>query len=498
LPSSPQQQFEIFKLLLRNKRGLSTEAPSFRAVITWLKLPLEMSVEQVGEIRALVCLAFDINEDELRAYILAARPNPEAEAPQYTVTAKQASRLEKVDLTYQARRDEQELEAIIPRSGFIRDYVEYTRNSEAPMAYHVFCAIGGLAATVNRRVYFDMGNFKLYLPFGVLILGPSGIKKTSAADIIIGILNEMQLTPVYAEKLTPEALIDAMKGGNATGLVYAPEMTVLISRQRYMESIIPLLTRFMDSPDIWKSGTIMRGKSTLTDVAITCIMCSTLDWFIKNTPENIFGGGFIARNIMVLQEASARVIALPQPSNVKMRELLIRQLATIHEFQGQITLSKATDKLHREWYEEDKRTRLVEHELLETYYQRKPQHLLRIAIALHLTEHGTMTICPACWERASTLLEWTEKFLPMLATKMFKSVWGEDQDLVLTKIRGNGGTISHSDLIRKMQYKMPARATRAILDSLREAGAVKEIRTMIEHTYYLAELETNDNENNER
>lgn len=493
----------MFKMLLRGRTGLKTDSPAFSTVVTWLKLPLEMPYEFIAEIKSLTQVAFGISEEQLREAVLrAADLSPNQNIPPQVSTnghvAPSPAVLEfvqtrftskKVDLTLQAKKDEDILQALLPKEGFIHDYCEYTRNSEAPLAYHVFCAIAGIAATVNRRVFFDMGNFKLFLPFGILILGPSGIKKTSAADIIIGILNEMQLTPVYAEKLTPEALIDAMKGGNATGLVYAPEMTVLISRQRYMESIIPLLTRFMDSPDIWKSGTIMRGKSQLTDVAITCVMCSTLDWFIKNTPESIFGGGFIARNIMVLQEASARIIALPVPSDKGIRERLIIQLANMHAMQGQMSLSEDANRRHIDWYESDKRGRVIEHELLETYYQRKPQHLLRVAMCLHLSEHQDFVVCETCWQRAQALLTWTEKFLPALASKMFKSAWGEEQDLVLSKIRSNGGQLSHSVLVRRMQYRMGAAQTRSIINSLKEAGVVKEIRSTIEHTYILTESE---------
>lgn len=489
MQSSPQQQFETFKLLLRDKRGLDIKSRIFGAVVTWLKMPLEMPTEFREEIKSLVCISFGINEDELKTAILTAAdpfPTEEASTPEIARIVERIN-APVIDLTAIARRQEEELWRLIPNQGFIYDYAEYTKNSEAPLAYHVFCAIAGIAATVNRRVFFNMGNFRLFLPFGILILGPSGIKKTSAADIIIGIINEMQLTPVYAEKLTPEALIDAMKGGNATGLVYAPEMTVLISRQRYMESIIPLLTRFMDSPDIWKSGTIMRGKASLTDVAITCVMCSTLDWFIKNTPESIFGGGFIARNVMVLQEASARMIALPQPSDQRLRERLIIQLATMHESLGEMTLSDATYATHQEWYDNDKKTRLVEHEILETYYQRKPQHLLRIAMCLHLSTCKDMIVCLSCWERALKLLTWTERFLPSLAGKMFKTAWGEDQEVIVRKIRGVGGTIGHSDLVRKMQYKMAAAGTRNIISSLKESGIIKETRNAIEHTYTLAE-----------
>ena len=471
--------------MLEGKRNLSRESRLFEAVVDWIKLPLQIDEKYKHKIGQLVCEAFNVNEEEIRAAILKSTTVEKLK----TTSAENVVEASKIaiDTTTQALKDEAHLRTIMPSTGYFASYCDYTENSEAPLAYHIFCAIAGFVATINRRVFFDMGNAKLFPPFGILILGPSGIKKTSAADIIVNILNEMQLTPVYAEKLTPEALIDAMKGGNATGLVYSPEMTVLISKQRYMESIIPLLTRFMDSPDIWKSETIMRGKGALTDIAITCLMCSTLDWFIKNTPENIFGGGFIARNIMVLQEKSARTIPLPRKSDPKLRDKLILELATLHQFQGEIFLSDATTKRHAEWYTHDKHHRLVEHEILETYYQRKPSHMLRIAIALHMATHGDLVVCETCWQRAFDLLAYIERFLPNLVNKMFKSPWGEDQDLVLRKIRGCGGSIAHSELVRKMQYKMSANQTRQIVGSLKESRLITEIHNAIEHTYYLTE-----------
>jgi hypothetical protein len=470
---TPQEQFEIFRSMLASKRGLSVEGALFEAVLTWLRFPLEVEEEQRKEIAELTCQAFGITYDDLMRRIVGGTPSP-SEGPPDPVSI--------------AVRRERELQTLLPKRGFFADYCRFTLNSEAPLVYHIFCALAGVAATVNRRVHFNLGTQSIYPPLGVLILGPSGIKKTSAADIIVDILNEMQLTPVYAEKLTPEALIDSMKGGNATGLVYSPEMTVLISRQRYMESIIPLLTRFMDSPNLWKSETIMRGKGVLHDVAITCLMCSTLDWFIKNTPETLFGGGFIARNIMVLQEYSTRVIALPKPQDAKLREKLILELASLHEFQGEMSFDKEARDAHIELYEHDKVNRIAEHEILETYYQRKHSHLIRVSMCLHLAECKDLTICYRCWKRALDILNWTERFLPTLAARMFKNTWGEDQDLLIKKIHAAGGSIRHTDLIRRLQYRMSASQVRSLVGSLKEAGLIKEHRTAIDHVYTLTEL----------
>lgn len=496
MPLSAQEQYLAFYKMLEG-RTWTRDHPVFGGVLQWLKCPVEISSAQRDSICSLIQKTFGISEEELKSELLRSTVKETLVQSNGHVNGTTTNAVHEVErsqvpsfthATENARREEDELKALLPTSGFFRDYCELTTNSEAPLVYHVFCALAGLAATINRRVYFDMGTQRIFPPMGVLILGPSGIKKTSAADIMVSILNEMQLTPVYAEKLTPEALIDAMKGGNATGLVYSPEMTVLISKQRYMESIIPLLTRFMDSPDTWKSETVMRGKAQLSNVAITCLMCSTLDWFVKNTPEALFGGGFIARNIMILQEASARVVAIPPPMNTKLREKIIIELARLHELEGQMTLTRGAYASHVAWYENEKISRSVDHEILETYYQRKPSHLLRFAMCLHLATCQTFEICEECWQRALDILEWTERFLPVLASRMFKSGWGEDQALVIKKIRAAGGTIEHSVLVRRMQYKMSSTQVRTLVNSLKEAGAIKEYKTTLVHTYVLTEL----------
>lgn len=493
MPSSPQQQFDTFTELLRGKTGLDKSKPLFKAVVDWLKLPLSLADEQREVLKNLVCEAFGISPLELRQELLQAAGVVSTPPPTTVVSSSGTAARRAVD-TYgidreefeEAKREEEELRSLLPSKGFFHDYCAFTENSEAPLIMHLFCGLAGFIATINRRVYFGLGTKKVYPPFGILILGPSGIKKTSAADIMVDILQEMQLTPIYAEKLTPEALVSAMKGGNATGLVYAPEMTVLVSKQKYMESLIPLLTRFMDSPDVWRSETVMRAKEEIHDVAITCLMCSTLDWFIQNTPQSVFGGGFIARNLMVLQEKRTRLRALPEPSHEGLKKKVVMDLLEAHELQGEVTFTPEAREHYIRWYEAEAFSRRPsEYEILETYYQRKPSHLIRFAMCLHLATHKDMCVCLECVNRALKILTYVERTLPSLGTKMFKTPYGEDQDTIIKKIQGQGGSITHSVLIRKMQNRMGSQQVRNIINNLKDAGMLTETHNAVEHLYTL-------------
>lgn len=424
-------------------------------------------------LREQVCETFSITQDQLDYELLKGRNGrPKEESD----TKKEAIRLES------------ELNELIPRTGILRRYCDYTEHSEAPLAYHVFSFLGVAGAVINRRIWFDMGYYRLYPTLGIIILGPSGIKKTSATNIAVDILQKLGLVKVYSEKLTPEALIDAMKGDNAVGLVYAPEMSVFLSKAQYNEGLVQLITRFMDCPDVWESGTIGRGKSVVHNVAISSLMCSTPDWFVSSTPTDSFGGGFIARNLLVVQNSSARCEPIPIPGDPSAARSIGEELAALHSLEGQIVFDRVAWKRYDDWYrgEHQDEIKNPEHELLATYHNRKPDHLKRIAICLHMLEHGTFELCGECFTNAIYLLKWTEQFLPSLLAHMFRSPVGEMHDIVLRIIAAKQ-PITHSDLVREMSHRINAAELKIVIQSLKEGNRIVERIDNIGRFYLLME-----------
>jgi Protein of unknown function (DUF3987) len=463
---STREQLAIFKEFLHGKL-LNREHPLFDYAMKWIRnFPGGMTEKDRNELRSIVCKTFDLTPESLLQSL-----NGDIEVDRGG--------------SYDPRQAESDLRHLVPTGGFLDRYLGYTEHSEAPLAYHLFCALVGIGVTVNRRVWFNMGYYKLFPNLGVILLGPSGIKKTSAANIIIDMLAFLELSKIYSEKLTPEQLVEAMKE-HAQGIIYAPEMAVFLGRQRYMEGIVPLITRFMDCPDVWSSETIGRGKTTLHNIAISSLMCSTADWFINNTDESVVGGGFIARNILVVQEDSPRTEPIPRPGDPKARERLIYEIGQIHEITGEIAFDASGHQAYNDWYGMHKRaTKNAEHEIMATYYQRKPDHAKRVAICMHLAEHGTLSLCLSCFTRAVEILDWIEKFIPNLLRQMFKTASGHNADVVLTAIRNAGGVVDHSDLLRRVQHRLNGAELKPILTSLKDSGVIDEHIDKLEHVYYI-------------
>jgi len=122
---------------------------------------------------------------------------------------------------------------------------------------------------------------------------------------------------------------------------------------------------------------------------------------------------------------------------------------------------------------------------LGTYYQRKPDHMKRVAMCIHLIEHSTMELTLKSLEQAIAILDWTEQFIPPMLQSMFKSPMGEQHEWVLGLLRNHGGLIRHSELVRKVQYKMNSQQLRSVIGSLKEAEQVMEIANSLQHVYIL-------------
>lgn len=443
-------------------------SPLYPKALEWIRnFPGTLDDTVKENFRQLIKSTFDITEDELRAEL----------AGVALVKRNQAS----------AKEIENELYRLIPKRGLLHLYAEYTEHSEAPLAYHLFCILVTIGAIINRRVSFNMGYYRLFPNISVILIGPSGIKKTSAANIAVSILQELQLARIYSEKLTPEQLVEAMVS-DAKGLLYAPEMSVFLGKQRYNEGLVPLVTRFLDCPDLWASETIMRGKRQLTDIALSSLMCTTPDWFISNTPEDTFGGGFIARNLLIVQNESPRVEPVPRPGSPTLRQEVMAQLARVHQLEGELYMPPDCRRTYEDWYTQEKFNSVEpESELLATYYQRKPDHVKRLAMNIHMSEHFDLCLCVECFNRALAILNWTEKFLPAVLRKMFKTASGREHDFVLRAIQAEGGIIDHSLLLRKVQYKLNAQQLRVVLLSLKESNQVGEQHDQLQHVWYIKE-----------
>ena len=193
------------------------------------------------------------------------------------------------------------------------------------------------------------------------------------------------------------------------------------------------------------------------------------------------------RFILVEQLYSSKVIAIPKVTSfapiIEFGKFL-HQLKV--EVKGELTLTGAAEALYVKWYAENKVVaRHPPHPAAASYFQRKPIHLLRTAGNLHIATCQTKKVCEECLQRAIRLLSWNEEWLPFLYEELFRTPHGVDQQFVLSLIRAEGGVISNSKLMRKVQYKMSSGQLKQVLGSLREAKQVEEVTNSLQGAWKL-------------
>ena len=445
---SLDKQLEIFKTLLKSLEE-TPDSPIYQQCLDWLEqFPRKLTEEERREINYLMRRAFK---------------RPVDVAPERGT----------------------ELEALIPDEGWLRKYYEATLNSEPPTAFHLMCAMTVLGAAMERNVWFDKGVYKVFPNLAVVLIAPTGrCRKTSATNLALKLARAVDVN-VISERITPEALVEALAGREtASGLVYAPELAVFLGRQKYLEGMVPLLTALLDCPDVWSSRTIKRGEVALAGVTLSVLGASTLDWFVGALPKEAFSGGFMSRLLFVVQHETDRTFALPEPIPGHLWEELREMLLELKMLRGEVVLEPLAKKWFVEWYEKHSKQEPPIEELAG-YHERKPDHLLRIAILTRISIDAGLTLREEDLTRALGILDWLEQFLPQTFQYTASSAVGEAQQRILRQLAKAGGKLPHSVLMRKNQHYMNARMFREAIITLIESECVREIRTNTEHSYEL-------------
>lgn len=366
-----------------------------------------------------------------------------------------------------------DFDTLVPRSGWLHDYVAYTRLTEPPTVFHFFAGMVVIGSTIARRVCFPRGNGNIYPNINAVLVAPAGkCKKTTACNLAVNLFRRIGGN-VLADKVTPEALIESFKQQpTATGLIYAPEWAVFLGKQQYLEGLVPMLTALFDCPDIWSSATLLRGQTQLQNVAISHLAATTIDWMQSSITKDAFAGGFMSRLLFVVQKDSPRSFPLPPPLDQAVQKKLVDGLLALQRVTGTASFSPQAEKWYIKWYN-DRQQQQVEKQFAG-YYERKPDRLIQMAMVLNAAEHpGDLIIGTEVLVQAERILGYLEYYLPAAFEELAQSQVGDDQLRLLKQLRNSPkGELGYSEWLRKNTSKMNSDTFRKAIDTLVAAGLV--------------------------
>jgi len=459
---------EQVKVVLRALEGAKYQkgSPTYVKALEWLKRwPRDVDLGLQKRLEQAICESFGVSEAEVWAAV-------EGRA-----------------LPALKRSSEDELREILPKEGWLANYIKMTEQVESPLSYHVTSAFTLLGAALGRRCWFSMGFFNVYPNWSSIIVGPTGkVRKTSAVDIALSIVHELALCPVMADKVTPESFASALKESSQQ-FIYAPEFSVMFGKQQYNEGLVTLIIRLLDCPEVFSVRTQKRGTEEIHQPTLHVLGASTMSLLSTATPGEVLNSGFLNRFVVVVEEGTDRCFPIPVVG-MDARRTVLDRVGALKVASGEIRLDPATNDAHTEWYRELKGELQRADEVVASMIERSQVHVLRAATLLHLAECGTENICCRCFQTAANLIRYFNLKAPSTARAVERSAQAQDSDYVLGAIVKMGGSCTHTDLVRRVSNRMNSRQLKGVITTLEERGDLHVGKRGMGRIYVLRE--TND------
>jgi hypothetical protein len=378
----------------------------------------------------------------------------------------------------------QEDELVYPTTGWFGDYLEIHAGMEVPLAWHFWSAVAAVASIAQRNYVFDCGSFWLYPHHYVMIVGPTGEKKSSAISQATRLLDcvnfelqrwgDEQIPPrkptVYVHKGrgSPEGFSDEIAVSeelalhNKSGEVYSKgreQSTAIIINDEVVSILgkdqpgsarwVELLTTLYTEND-WDETLRGRKKKYYRDIAVSALFGTTSDWLrTACTPES-FGSGWMARVVYVERQTSNRMFSTPDivdPVRVRSLACEIAELGIPKN--TEMLFSRSARDFHHEWY---KTNHTLRHQswVMNGWYNRKDAHLRKLCMVLALADRPrTNVIEVRHLELALRLLAVEEERLP----KAFMHVVSKEPAVALHRMidvlrKREGKVMQRTDLFR--------------------------------------------------
>lgn len=384
----------------------------------------------------------------------------------------------------------------------------WTRHLFSPQSFIDFGWYYCVGAALQRRVWFgNIAGDPLFPNPYIILTGDAGVGK----GLVLGKVSELMRHHTYAtenpvdqvvnrkflfppgpddvtyeklcEKLSKSTQLFRHVNGEGKKSVYAHasmcfvlEELKSLFKKRHDDALNTLLLKTYDCKD-HDYETKHQGDSLIRKPCLALLGGCTPDFLPKGIAQGILEDGTVSRMIFIYEwEPRLTHFFLGQPGEPeqKARDELLNYIKILSGLYGEVKLASDVEAFLENWFSTEWKAKMRRcHPKMRTYFARSRVHVLKLAMAIHFSEHLDFTLTTEDCQKALDLLSSIEPKMTLLMSSAGRNENHKITKEVLGYITSGSGA-SLAELLIQYQTELDLDGLRSILEDLRIMGKIIE------------------------
>lgn len=340
---------------------------------------------------------------------------------------------------------------------WLTDFGRWTLpRSEAPETFIFWTGLFTMASVLRRHVKIPktmFGSWEASPNLYILFIAKAGrARKSTTANYTEDLLDDLEGLTMSPELITKESLLTTLvKSDDGSMCIVAPEFGEFMVKSG--PEMYGFLTNMYDGKKKITASTLSRGVEFAERPCVNLLGATTPEWVADNMPASVIGGGFASRVIFIFEERVRRrqlyYESLDYEALERIRLNLVSDLDHIaRNIHGEFRIEEDAKEFMEQWYRENAEAPVDSDAALDGYFERKPAHIHKIAMILHLAYSDDLTIALKDFKDAIKILAQIEKKLPDTFQSIGKNPYTLDVKNMVEWIRAKG-RVTERELKRK-------------------------------------------------
>jgi len=395
---------------------------------------------------------------------------------------------------------------------FLDSYLQYTAHGETPVFFHRWAAITALGALLGRNYCILHGHKLIYPNIYAMLMGTPGTRKSTAIDIVKGIIKEAGYKEIAADKTTKEKFMldlsgevaddegddfhsskrgkysvksaeefldKSLWGTDQDEAASRPPAETFIMAGEFNDFLgngniefISLLGNLWDYNGVYRYR-IKSGKSiAINNPTISLLGGNTPTGFSLAFPTEIFGQGFFSRLLLIHGEPNGRKIAFPKAPAPEDTAQIVRQLQDIRRIATGVAgwgagAREKMEKIYNLWQP-------LDDVRFASYSNRRFTHLLKLCLVVSAARfRKEVTAEDVVY--ANTILTFTEHLMPKALGEFGKSKYSDVTHKVASLLATTNKPLKLNDIWKHVSTDLERQSQ--LMDILQSLAAAEKIQS---------------------